>query len=241
LKPKQLKMLRWLRTKKSSEDFLAFISLSIERNSFKYRVHVEIFVYFYLASAIVTSIMFLKDSKSLRDFSATLEMLPAFIGILIRLTNLMINRRKFEELLEKVSNLMKFEDWLKQFNGEKLQTRVSKSEKYLKITFVVFGFGLTMNLLSSLLSHQLPFKMWFPFDYQHNEALFILSAAYQLLLCIILVPVEVFTEGFPIFMICYVTGMLEELSEVVSSIESTKNPSQSDKSTKELVKCIKVQ
>jgi uncharacterized membrane protein len=146
-------------------------------------------------------------------------MQPAFIGILIKLTNLLMNRRKFGELLESVSNLMKFEDWLELFKGKKLQARVSKSEKYLRTIFVVFGLGLTVNLLSSFLSHQLPFKMWFPFDHQTNEALFGLSAFYQLLLCVILVLVEVFTEGSPIFMIRYVIEMIEELSEVFCAIE----------------------
>lgn len=234
-------MLKLLRMRLSYRDFLNFMQCLVDKRYFTYRFHLELLSYIYLASAIISSIKFLVDSKnSLVDFSETLEMLPSFIGILIRSTYFLLNRNKFHELIGRVREIAEMDNWIDESQGNKLQKRISRIQNYLKIIMVLFGLGLTMNTISAFTSHELPFKMWLPFDYKLNAILFGMSAIYQLFLCVILVPVEVFTDGFPIVLICYATGMVEELSVAILSIDEVKTSSQHDKNSKKLVTYIRV-
>lgn len=94
------------------------------------------------------------------------------------------------------------------------------------------------------MTHKLPLKMWFPYDYDHNDSQFWLSAGYQLLIGLIYTPVVIIVDMLPVFFICFTIGLIEELFErferAVDEAKPNKSHQQSE-NMKKLIKCIKLQ
>jgi hypothetical protein len=73
------------------------------------------------------------------------------------------------------------------------------------ITTGVFALGIPF------VSHELPYKMWFPYDYKKNQLHFWLSVAYQGFDTICFSVVDITHDVLIAMFMCYIIGMLEEL------------------------------
>jgi 7tm Odorant receptor len=98
------------------------------------------------------------------------------------------------------------------------------------MTTVIFG------SITPFFTQLLPLKMWFPYDYRSNNASFWLSFGYQIIsgYYVTLVLVSIFM--IPIYIMCYLTGIIEELCdrlEKIDEVKIVKNETKSDLSENE--------
>jgi hypothetical protein len=226
----------WVKMIKSPQNFLVELQLLIAKDKPRYRNAFEAFVIVYLITTLFATYFYLFTTKNLDDFSKTLEMVPPLSAIFIRSIHFLLHRKKFEEILSCVGEIIEQKSFT---TGNGLNQRVSLIQKIVKGGVIALSVGTSLMTVVTLLSHKLTFKMWFPYDHSSNEALFWLSVFYQLFLFVILGPVGVSIEFFPIIIVCYAIGIVDDVSEKLEEIGSGKG--QEGEDLKELKVLIDIQ
>jgi 7tm Odorant receptor len=128
------------------------------------------------------------------------------------------NKNKIESMMKGVKELIEHESWIEKQNEGKLKRRIKQVEAISKTFLTMAVTAIIMSSLIPFFTHKLPLKMWFPYDYSNNETLFWLTVAYQDIASYWVIPTMITFEIFPIFFMCYLTGIIEELSDRMEKV-----------------------
>jgi 7tm Odorant receptor len=203
------KLIKWLKISglwkvESSSKYLAVIAVIL---------HI-VFVEFFLIFGIICFV----NVKDIVDFSEINGVLPLYVITFIKSLHFLYNKNKIELMLKDLKELIEQNSWIEKQNGSKLKQRIRKiddiSQKYVAVVMT----AVFMTSLVPLFTHKLPLKMWFPYDFSNNETLFWLSVLYQNIASYCVVPMQIIIEMFPIYLMNYLTGIIEELSERMGKI-----------------------
>jgi hypothetical protein len=205
-----------------------------------------IFVEIYLILAVI----FLMKVESIEEFSKSIGVTPMYIVSVFKSINFLVNREKIHQLYQDLKSLVEDSSWIQKQKGLKLTQRITQITRIFKIFLSFSMYGVTMSAFVAFVEHELPLKMWFPYDYKSNEALFWLSAIYQITGGYFMTPITVLIEVFPIFIISYLTGIVEDLCERLEKIGDKKKRVKFEIKTvetlenlenyNELVNCVKI-
>jgi 7tm Odorant receptor len=193
----------WLDIKSSSKFLIAIAAVL-------HIIFVEIFM--------VLSIAHLLLVHNIEDFSEAVGIVPFQFVTCIRTLHFVCNKNKIESIVKGIKDLIEHETWIEKQNGSKLKQRIRQIYRIFRTFLASVMTGLFVGLLISLFTHKLSIKMWFPYDYSDNEVLFWLRVAYQVITSNCVVPITIMTEIIPIFFMCYLTGIIEELCERMGKI-----------------------
>lgn len=206
--------------------FLKLSGLWSDRKIGVYRVVFCILMHFLcLECFVVFEVISLVKSKSLEEFCENFAMLPTFLGASLKSLNFIRMKLKIKKFLTNLEELIRFEDWIALQNGTKLEQRISQMKKFFVVNFVLAFAALFFGSLVPFFIHEPPFKMWFPFDYKHSQLLRWITIAYQLGTCIIYMPKLYILDNFPLFVMSYVIGLVEELNMKIEAILAVRQES----------------
>jgi 7tm Odorant receptor len=166
----------------------------------------------------IFGIIYLANVKNIEDFSSTIGMVPLYIVTCIKSIHWVANKNKIESMMKDMKDLIEENSWIEKQNGSKLKKRIRQVVKISNIFLSSAMTGVFLGSLIPLFSHELPLKVWIPYDYSNNEVLFWLTVAYQDVVSYCVVPVMVTFETIPIFFMCYLTGIIEELCDRMEKI-----------------------
>lgn len=200
---------------------------------------------------LICSISFLFIVDNLEDFSEAIGILATLFGVWLKTDYFILNKKRFESLLVSLQELIDYESWIEEGTGENLRQKIAQIDRVFKIFMTMAVAGVTFGSFVPFTTHTMPYKMWFPYDYNSNEFVFWLSVFYQLIPGFIYAPTTIIIDTLPSFCISFTTGMINELSERLTNLnddlkEETKtigNDSRAKESErlKELYKCIEIQ
>lgn len=120
-------------------------------------------------------IKYLINAKDFEDFSEAVTILLTMLGGLMKIIHFMYNTPKIKESLEILKELVESEKSSKKEKESKLMKRVLNADKMLKVLVTLSILGNTSSLLVPILNHELPMKLWIPFEYQRNEFCFLVG------------------------------------------------------------------
>jgi hypothetical protein len=194
--------------------------------------------------------------KSVEEFSISIGMTPMFVVLMFKSTNFLANKARIQKLCKSLTSLIKEESWVEKQNGEKLKQRTNQIGIVVKILLTFSVYGASMCSLVAFFDHELPLKMWFPYDSQSNEFLFWLTVFYQVSGGIFMTPIAIFLDVAPVVFMSYLAGIMEELCERIGRICEFKRSRRSSESIamkletikrlqnmenyEEFVKCVKI-
>jgi hypothetical protein len=157
--------------------------------------------------------IFLLKVDSFKEFSSSVGVTPLLLVFIFRSTNFLINREKIKSLYECLDELIGECSNIDKKKGSKLKQTNRQIDRIFKIfmTFATVSVSMTVVIVS--FAHELPVRMWFPFDYTSSEVLFWSLALYQITEGFIMTPIGVAIETFPTFFLGYLTGIIIDLGQ----------------------------
>lgn len=204
-------------------------------NSFK------MFSYIFLTLVfIIMGGLYLINAKDLIDFIDAVTICPSLIGSFVRVLILVREKPKIEDCLNQLKDLIIDNRWNDNQKALKLSNRVIKIEKTFKTIFSMVVFSFAATFFVPFFSHELPYKFWFPFDYNQSKVLFWSSVTFESVGGLVMSPVIVIVGNLPVFFIVFLTGVVEELSIKLKSISSNNQTGTDDKNLQELLKCVQI-
>jgi 7tm Odorant receptor len=136
-----------------------------------------------------------------------------------------------EELFFMISENLRSEPKL-----DLVEKRIKRIDKIFKAFWTSALFTTSTIVLVPFYSGELPYKMWFPYDYRQSKILFWLSAAYQELDTFCFSGADIALEILPVIFMSYVLGMLDQLCDRLEQIKIPKTLN-SDGSINQMMRC----
>lgn len=178
------------------------------------------------------------------DFMNVMSLFPTCIALCFKSLNFIWKVDEVEELFDMLRVILKENEINEDFKNHLI--RVDKIFKYFWASAVITS---ALGITVIFFQHELPYRMWFPYDIDTNEFGFWLSAVYQIIIsCSVCGVVAVF-DTMPIFFMSYILGMLDQLCTRLEDLKKRKilntdgsvNEDQVKDNEKEFIKCIHYQ
>ena len=162
------------------------------------------------------------------DFAFLMTLLPTYAALVVKSINFMYYVDDIVMLLETIQEILEEESFT-----ETLQKQLYR----VHLVYIWFsGTAIATCILAigiPFVYHELPYRMWFPYDYNKSQVLFWLSVSYQLFDSTCYAAVDIVLDTLPAIFMCYILGMLEELC---SRLENLKGQSNVVGGSKEFIK-----
>jgi hypothetical protein len=247
-------LFNWMESLKNPIKVLKTVHLWSDENSSKHRlVFILILRMFFLEIGFILLVIFLLNVESIEEFSKSVFVTTELFGLIFKSTNFAVNKRKIKSLHESLETLVEQNSWIQ--NSEKMKERIKQIDMIFALLIIFAISSVLMGLFPVALVQELPLKMWFPFDYTSSKTLLWLTAAYQTFGGLFLGPTIVVFDLLPLYLLSYLTGIVEELCEKLKNvcqvkiIESNENAAMSLKTVeslersernKNLVRCVEI-
>lgn len=228
----------WLKVFDKPIKYLKVAGIWIDKDSPRATIIVSSLMHLFLVDIyMICSVIYLFTIDNIEDFSEAMSIQATLTGVCIKTLYFVFKKQQIEQLLNSLVALIEHESWIDlNNNGVKLQARVAQIDRIFKIFMSVAVVGVLSGSIVPFVTHIMPYKMWFPYDFNNNELAFWLSVLYQIIPGCIYAPATIIIDTFPAILICFLTGMLEVLCHRLDSIKH------GDKGNlKELTKCIEIQ
>jgi hypothetical protein len=199
---------------------------------------------FVMEIGTAVQLAYLPQIKDFFDFTQLITMLPSSVAVCMQ--TFVVNYYKDEILL--IMDMIR-ECVDEHGLSEKLKKRLSIVDKYMKGFFALTVFNVFSLIFYGLISRELLFKMWYPFDVNASPVNFWFVMFYQLGCLFNYCFVNLVMDTFPVFFMVYIIGMLEQLCDELGNIKKHRvlnpdwsiNKSEKKDNRKELIKCIEYQ
>lgn len=218
--------------------------LQTSRSTKGHKIYGIICHFIFIELFMILQLGYFIESKKMNDFASLMTLFPTFIALIVKNTNFMMKIDRFERLVVDIHKLA-----TEEFNGsKKLEKHKKRAGKLLK-TYVSIGLTTsTLAMANPILHHHWAFPMWLPFNLSNSTIPFWIISIYQSIDSYAYGTVNEIFDMIPIFLMSFVVGMLEELSERLEKIKKRKtlNPDGSinvapmQDNTEELLKCIEI-
>jgi 7tm Odorant receptor len=198
---------------------LKMSQLLLHKSSSKCLIAVAFLLHFILNDiSMIFGIINIFNVQTIEELSEGVGVIPLQFIACIRTIHFVCNKNRIQSMMKDVKELIEKDSWIAKQNGSELKKRVRQVVKVYKIFFATAIAEVIIGSLVPLFTHQIPLKMWFPYDYSKSEVLFWLTVAYQNIIGYCVVPITIVTEIIPIFFMSYLTGIIEELSDRIEKI-----------------------
>lgn len=194
--------------------------LWFDKSSSKCLVAITVILHIFLFELfLVLGLFHYTDVNNLIDFCEAISEIPLYIISCSKSLHFLINKNKIDLMLKDLKELIEHENcWIEKQNGRKLKQRIRQIVKLLKVFLAAGMAGVAASFLVPVLSHKLPMNLWFPYDHRNNEVWFWISVAYQEISGIVGVSMIIIIEMFPLYFMCYLIGIIEELCDQMEKI-----------------------
>jgi hypothetical protein len=153
--------------------------------------------------------------ETFEDFAILMSLLPTYCSLTVKSIIFMTRGDKVAELLNTLKEMVE---------REKFSENLEKHLKRIDFVFKFFWGSAAVTCFMALgipfINQELPFLMWFPYDYKNNEFLFWFNVAYQGSEVLCYSAVNVILDTIPAMFLCYIHGMLEEFYGRLESIQA---------------------
>jgi hypothetical protein len=173
---------------------------------------------FFVELSMVFTILHIFSVKSVVEFSAAMEMVPFFVEVFIKTTNISLKRKRIKKLLESLETLVADNSWIAHSGGVKLKKRIDLIARIFKTSVVLFLTTSILKAIDCVMKEKLLVMMWLPYDYENSAVLYWFSILHEIVGGIIFIPVLISCDILPNILICFATGIIDELNEKISKM-----------------------
>ncbi|CAO1358439.1 unnamed protein product [Diamesa serratosioi] len=193
-----------------------------QSSSILYRVFGAIIHITFIELFWVLQVVYLfKMADNVKDISFLLGGIITYTAISSKTLTFVYQLSKIKQLLKMLEQLHHLTKSEKNTDKRKLKNQVLNIHKIFK-TFSTICLLTALPGLYFLILHyderKMPYKVWIPIDYKHNDYCFWVVAVYLLSGPAYGALIEATLDTFPVMFICIGTGLLEELCDRMNSI-----------------------
>jgi hypothetical protein len=177
------------------------------------------------------------EAQNLVQFVDALVLSTLYLSVIGKSANLFFNIKSIKKILEDVNHLLEITADDRWKSREKLHSEVSFGFKVYKAFWMSAVLNCVMAIFVPIFSHELPYKVWFPFDTKESLTGFWFASVLLIANSFVISAVVMALDVLPVIFMTFVVGLIEELTdrlEMVGRSESTR------KQEKEFVKCIEI-
>lgn len=178
---------------------------------------------------------YLFSFETFEDFANLMSMLPTYTALCLKSINWFYNLNAIEALFDRIQDNLDCG-----FITEKLLSHGKRTSKIFKVFWASAAASCILGAFVPVISHTLPYRMWFPYEYDNNLPMFWLGAIYQIVNTLCYSGVDIVLDTFPVFFMGFILGMVEQLSDRLEALKK-QTAATSIENKKELLKCIKYQ
>lgn len=168
-----------------------------------------------------------RTDEKIEDWIDSLRIFIVCISLVARSFNFIAKIDKISKAVKAVNQMTIFTDPLYVLQGHALQ-RAKIIVKVIKIYWLCAGIFSTFSIIAGIISHQILFKIWLPFDAESCEACYWIETCFLTLNISYVTSAAVALDMLPLAFICFVVGLVEELSDRLAAVTTNE----------ELIKCI---
>lgn len=184
---------------------------------------------------VALQFIYVFKADNLIDSTEALSLAVTDLAMLFKCWNFFHKLKKIIALVDYLEALLKFS-----YNSNEPGRFLLRSQvKFGYKVFIVFWSTVIMTCITSFfppfITHQLPYKIWFPFDYENSEVGFWSACALMLLNSPYISTLDLALDILPIIFMTFAIGLLDELAERLEKIGS-----KGEKPVQELVHCVEV-
>lgn len=193
-----------------------------ENSSMLYRVYGIVFHLTVIEFLWILQVVYLFTmADNVKDISFVLGGLITFTAISSKTLTFMYQLPKIKKLLQMLEELHHLTQ--NEQNSEKIKlkyqvTGILKVYKTFLSICVLTALPGLYTLIFNYHPREIPYKLWIPVDYKHNDFWFIGVAIYLISGPALSALIEATLDTFPVMFISFGTGLLEELCERINNI-----------------------
>lgn len=150
--------------------------------------------------------------ETIQDLINLMSLLPTFMGIFLKTLNIMTKFYQIEKLFDMTEKLL-----VQCSDTSRVTTRLKVVDKVFKVNLFFAVLSCVIGAISSI--HEMPYKMWFPYDTENNRLGYWISAAYQSIITNCLATVTISIDMYPVFFLCYAIGFSEILCDRLKNLK----------------------
>lgn len=174
----------------------------------------------------VCQIIFVINADNLADFIEAFALLTTYLTLIFKCLNFFCKLKEIKKSLEFLTSVLN--ETSRQESGNYVKSQVKFVFKIYKMFWATAIFTCCSGAFVPIFSHKMPYKVWFPFSTSYGGVGFWLASYYLVFNSFVVSAIDMALDVLPCIFISFIVGMLEELSERLSTI----------KNQKELIKCI---
>jgi hypothetical protein len=217
--------------------------------TWRYFILGNFFNFVYINNHIIWQLVYAVNAKNLIDFIDVLSLIVTNTSATFKIVQFITKIKNILATFESLKQLLKLT------NHEKVSTQVNFAAKIYKILGFTGLSACFSGLFVAFFDHELPYKIWIPFNVADNFIGFWISSIYLLMNSILFCIIAIALDALPVIFISFAVGFVDELCEKLKEIEksveireeeiqpeSSKTVSKTkEKNSKHnLVKCIKI-
>lgn len=171
--------------------------------------------------------------------------------MVFKCVNVFVNLKKMKKSFEALESLLILSDT--RGEREELRMEVKLCYKVFKVFRLSVILTCVVACFPPFITHQLPYKVWFPFDSENSEIGFWAAAAIMIFIAPYIMSIDLALDILPVIYISFAIGVITELAGRLEKIGLQKVPESLNGSTKddfqrqqeklhydELVQCTKI-
>lgn len=196
---------------------------------------------------LVCQFIYAFKAENLIDLVDALGLTTTYLSEICKCINFFAKLKLIKKLLETLEALLKFSADERFANRNHVRVQVAFSLKVYKM----FWFSAFMTCCSGafvpIFSHQMPYKVWFPFNTEYSSTGFWIASYYLVLNSFYVSAVDMALDILPVIFISFAIGLIDELSDrlaQVGNIQALMKVRNSQKceqqNIQELINCIKI-
>jgi 7tm Odorant receptor len=212
------------------------------------------FLFFELC--LLGELLYVFNTENLEDLVEGIGMTFTYISAIFRCWNFFYKLKLIKNSVDTLTALLEFSADERWKFRDHVKSQVAFGLKVYKAFWVSAYITCIFSSLVPFISHQLPYKVWFPFDTENSEIGFWIASTFLICNAFTVSVVDISLDTLPVIFLTFSIGLTNELSERLSEIGRSDNKvrgsnDQQDlnsksvsienvEMTKELIKCIEI-
>lgn len=185
---------------------------------------------------LVLQIGYLFKFQTLVDFASLMTMLPTYTAMFLRSVYLFYN---FDQIVELFEVLHKSLDHVKM--TPKFTRHLTRIQSIFKFFWSSAAISCIVGSFVPFTAHELPYRMWFPYDYVNSFYMFWCGSFYQIISTLCCCGFDIVEDTLPVFFMAYILAMLEQLCDQLKDLKKTESKREMVLRRSEFLKCIDFQ
>lgn len=200
-----------------------------------------VWIGFYLAYAVIFTFF----TENLEDFAEIFGMAATYAAMMFKWINFFYKLKSVKKSVETLIRLLEFSADERWKSRDEIKSQVAFGYKVYKAFWFTAWTSCISAAFVPFVTHQLPYRFWFPFDTKNSEIGFWTAAFFLIFSSFVTSTIDIALDTLPVFFMSFAIGIINEFSDRLNEIgkvkEKVENNSNEKKfHNKELVKCIEI-